>query len=213
MLYIKKGKEPESLMKYRKEKFAYYDGYPYKDDIREKLLEEQGHLCAYCMQRIDKEHMKIEHWYPEDKLTDVERLDYQNMLGVCIGHIDGTKEKDDICDTHKKNEIITVNPQDKITVNQIKYKTATGEIYSDNPEILEDLDRTLNLNCDKHLLKENRKAVLTSMIKELGKLQQKGIWSKKVLETMKSQYENTDLNGKKKEYAGIVLWYLEKKLK
>ena len=51
------------------------------------------------------------------------------------------------------------------------------------------------------------------MIKELGKLQQKGIWSKKVLEIMKSQYESADLNGKKKEYAGIVVWYLEKKMK
>lgn len=213
MLYIQKGREPESLMQYRKEKFAYYDGYPYKDDIREKLLAEQGYLCAYCMQRIDKEHMKIEHWYPEDRITDVERLDYQNMLGVCIGHMDGTKEKDDICDTHKKNELITVNPQDKITLSQIKYKTATGEIYSDNPEILKDLDKTLNLNCDKHLLKENRKAVLNSVIRELGKLQKNGIWGKKVLETMKSKYESVDLDGKKKEYAGIVLWYLEKKIK
>lgn len=83
MLYIQKRQEPSSLTKYRKQKFAYYDGYPDKDDIREQLLEEQGHLCAYCMRRIDKEHMKIEHWYPEDRLTDAERLEYRNMLGAC----------------------------------------------------------------------------------------------------------------------------------
>ena len=46
MIYIKKGNEPDSLTKYRKKKFAYYDGYKDKDDIRKNLLEEQGYLCA-----------------------------------------------------------------------------------------------------------------------------------------------------------------------
>ena len=98
-------------------------------------------------------------------------------------------------------------------MNQIKYKTATGKIYFDAPDIFKDLDKVLNLNCDKHLLKENRKAILNSIIRELGKLQKNGIWSKKILETMKSKYENTDLDEKKKEYAGIVVWYLEKRMK
>lgn len=49
MIYIKKGKEPDSLTKYKKQKFAYYDGYKEKDDVREMLLKEQGYLCAYCM--------------------------------------------------------------------------------------------------------------------------------------------------------------------
>ena len=110
MLYIKKEKEPESLTRYRKNKFAYFDGYKDKDDIRKKLLEEQGWLCAYCMRRIDIEHMKIEHWYPEDRLSDAERLEYNNMLGACLGHMDGTKGSDDTCDTHKENAVITVNP-------------------------------------------------------------------------------------------------------
>ena len=57
MLYIKKGREPESLIKYRKKKFAYYDGYDRKDDIRKNLLIEQGFLCAYCMRRIDIKNM------------------------------------------------------------------------------------------------------------------------------------------------------------
>ena len=36
-----------------------------KTDIQESLLEEQGALCAYCMCRIDKDNMKIEHWNPQ----------------------------------------------------------------------------------------------------------------------------------------------------
>ena len=62
MLFIRKGSEPDSLIKYRKEKFAYYDGYEKKDDIRKKLLEEQGYLCAYCMRRINIKNMKILFW-------------------------------------------------------------------------------------------------------------------------------------------------------
>lgn len=87
MIYIQKGKEPLSLTEYKKQPYAYYDGCN-KDDIRSSLLREQGYLCAYCMRRINKEHMKIEHWRPEKVLTEAQKLDYRNMLGVCEGHID-----------------------------------------------------------------------------------------------------------------------------
>ena len=213
MLYIKKGKQPDSLIQYRKNKFAYFDGYQGKAEIRQKLLEEQGYLCAYCMRRIDADHMKIEHWYPEDRLSDAERLDYTNMLGACLGHIHGTKGADDTCDTHKQNTVITVNLQEMAALKKIQYRSATGEIYSEDEKIQEDLNRTLNLNSSKHLLMANRKAVLDAAIMELGKMQQKGIWSHKIMESMKAVYEKTDSDGKKKEYAGIVLWYLEKRLK
>lgn len=212
MLYIEKGKEPESLTKYRKEKFAHFNGFEKKDDIRKKLLEEQGCLCAYCMRRIDIEHMKIEHWYPEERLSDVETLDYYNMLGVCLGHMDGTKGTDDTCDTHKKNTVITVDPRDKATLAKVQYRTSTGEIYSDDILTQKDLNQTLNLNSDRHLLKMNRKAAFDSAIREMVKLQPEKTWNRKFVETVKAQYGKTDSNGKKKEFAGIVLWYLEKRL-
>ena len=213
MIYIKKGTEPESLTKYRKEKFAYYDGYKDKDDVREKLLEEQGYLCAYCMRRIDKEHMKIEHWYPEEKLSDVERLNYQNMLGACLGHIEGTKGSDDTCDTHKGKSLIKVNPLDKSTLVHIQYSSATGAIFADDEDVQQDIDKTLNLNAERHLLKENRKELLNTLITEMRKMQKQGTWNKKVLETTRARYESVDANGKKKEYAGIALWYLDKRIK
>lgn len=212
MLYIKKKQEPASLTKYRKQKFSYFDGYPDKDDVRGQLLEEQGHLCAYCMRRIDKEHMKIEHWYPEDRLNDLERLDYKNMLGVCEGHLPGTKGTDDTCDTHKGNELIVVNPQDKTTLEKIQYSTATGEIFSEDEFIQKDLHITLNLNSEKHQLMRNCKETLNAAICEMRKLQQNGQWNRKFIESMLAFYQGADSAGKKKEYAGIVVWYLQKKL-
>lgn len=156
--------------------------------------------------------MKIEHWYPEDRLTEPEKLDYSNMLGVCKGHLDEQKGKFDTCDTHKGNHLITVDPRDSNMIREIKYQTKSGKIYSDNPSINHDLDITLNLNENGHLLKQNRKAVLDEVILKLSKERSKGNWNRRMLQAMKSKYEQCDSEGKKKEYAGIILWYLDKKL-
>lgn len=181
MLYIKKGKEPLSLTSYKKEPHAYFDGCN-KNDIRQNLLKEQGYLCAYCMRRINENNMKIEHWYPESMLTETEGLDYNNMLGCCSGHMEGHKGEDDTCDTHKGNQTITINPIKYSMINEIKYRTKSGEIYSDNIQIENDLNKTLNLNSNKHLLKENRKAVIDAIILELSKKRTKvtgiSVWYK-----------------------------------
>ncbi|MCI8337061.1 MAG: TIGR02646 family protein [Lachnospiraceae bacterium] len=213
MLYIQKGKEPVSLTRYKKQKHAYFDGFPEKDDIRERLLEEQGYLCAYCMRRIDIRHMKIEHWYSENKLSDAKRLDYRNMLGSCIGHIDGTDgKKADTCDAAKKGKVIVVNPQDKSTLRTIKYRSS-GEIYSEDKVINGDINETLNLNSKEHLLILNRKQLLRQVIAELSDMQNRGIWGKRILERVKQKYMEKDGMGRKKEYAGVAIWYIDRKLK
>lgn len=212
MIYIQKGNEPVSLTEYKKQQYAYFDGCN-KDDIRERLLQEQGCLCAYCMRRIDKDHMKIEHWYPEDKLSELAKLDFKNMLGACPGHVEGQKGNEDTCDTHKGNKIITVDPRDIRTLDEIKYRSKSGEIYSDNVAIQEDLDQTLNLNSSGHYLPQNRKEKLNSVINELERKMPNGIWSKEKLEAFIAEYSKPDADGRKKEYLGIVIWYLNKKLK
>lgn len=214
MLYINKGKEPSSLTEYKRLSNATYQDFQGKDDIRESLLKEQGFLCAYCMRRISIDKMRIEHWHPEHDLTEKERLDYGNMLGCCQNHIEGTSgKKDDICDEHKKGDFITVNPLNKSTIEKIKYQTSSGEICSENEEINYDLDKTLNLNNPRHMLKENRKAVLQSVIRELNKVGKENAWKKGQIQKVLSVYENMDSDGQKKEYAGIVIWYLKKRLR
>ncbi len=213
MLYIEKGKEPDSLTRYKKQRHAYFDGFREKDDIRKKLLEEQGYLCAYCMRRIDIRHMKIEHWYPENELEEIERLDYRNMLASCTGHIDGTNgKKADTCDAAKKGKVIVVNPQDKSTLRTIKYRSS-GEIYSEDKVINGDINETLNLNSKEHLLILNRKQLLRQVIAELSDMQNKGIWGKRILERVKQKYMEKDGMGRKKEYAGVAIWYIDRKLK
>ena len=59
MIFINKKQEPKSLLKYRVNKRNLaditYDNFRDKDDVRDALLAEQGHICAYCMQRITKD--------------------------------------------------------------------------------------------------------------------------------------------------------------
>ena len=210
MILIKKGTPPDSLVAYRQEFNAYFDGCN-KNDIRDKLLEEQGHLCAYCMQRIDKETMKIEHWYPEERLTDKECLDYNNMLGCCPGHIVGTSGKSDTCDAKKGNQLISIDPRRVEHIDQIEYSSKDGRIHSDNEVLQEDIDKVLNLN-GPHYLKVNRKAALDGVRTVLSQKAKDGNWKVNVLKKMLQEYENADASGQKREYAGIVIWYLRKKL-
>lgn len=210
MLYIKKGNEPSSLTEYRKKTFVSYNECDKKDDIRESLLKEQGCLCAYCMRKITKQKMKIEHWYPEDKLSESERLNYKNMLGVCMGHIEGQKGSDDTCDTHKKNSVIKINPTDPKMIAKIKYKSRSGEIYSDDEEIQRDLDVILNLNSKGHQLQQNRKAKLDSVINELSRRYPNGSWNKEKLRKFYSAYSKPNKDGMKPEYLGIVEWWISK---
>lgn len=212
MLWIKKGKEPVSLTQYRKQPFAYYDGCN-KEDIRKKLLVEQGYLCAYCMRRIDEAHMKIEHWYPEAELDETGKLDYENMLGVCMGHIEGLEGRYDTCDSQKGSQIIAIDPRNAEHIQGIGYQYRSGEIYSEDSTHNEDLNSRLNLNCHQQYLPENRKAVLDEVIKKLSVIRKQGTWKRAEIAHLRNIYASLDQEGKRKEYAGIVLWYLDKKMK
>lgn len=51
------------------------------------LCEEQRYLCAYCGRPIkaDGDHMIVEHFTPRSKDKTL-TFDWQNLLGVCLGH-------------------------------------------------------------------------------------------------------------------------------
>ena len=76
MIEIKKGREPDSLLRYRRQEGASYEEMDksVKADLLEKLLREQGHICAYCMKRIPESRklpagvvpVTIEHWLPRN---------------------------------------------------------------------------------------------------------------------------------------------------
>ncbi|WP_133014906.1 retron system putative HNH endonuclease [Clostridium cuniculi] len=212
MLLIKKGKEPNSLTMYKKQSNAYYNGYD-KGDVRKALLKEQGYLCAYCMRRISEDKMKIEHYIPQSNSDNKEALNYNNMLGVCLGN-SGAKQKYEnlTCDSHRGNAELVVNPMVKASIDLIKYMD-DGTIYSDNADINKDLNETLNLNCNDSLLKVNRARVLSDIKRHLYAQQRNGIWKKELLNRMIKKFSTFDSDGKLREYSGVILYYLNNRIK
>ena len=149
------------------------------DEIRQRLVEEQGAICAYCMQRI-KPHgyrdgrpgdggMKIEHWL--DRSKNEERMyDWDNLLGVCGGEYVDARGKVEHCDKSRQALDLYVHPATDTaprpeTVMAFERRPPGGGsppfpgvwIHGKTDEARSDID-TLNLNAE-HLVRNRREAV------------------------------------------------------
>ena len=222
MIVVKRGKEPNSLLEFRKKNLdADYEDMPssVRADVREQMWSEQKHLCAYCMRRIDSPSVvRIEHCrprHPKDEVVHDKKatLDFKWMLGVCYGNslVKGVKHEDTTCDAHRKNAGLTINPFDEVSVRKIKYK-ADGSIYSEDAEINKDVTDTLNLNCQALSLPQTRKKVLLEAQKRImqkceGKSQD--AYVHELERTYTSLVQERNLT----PYCGIVISWLEGKLK
>lgn len=207
---INKGREPVSLQQYRSQADAVYDGplfTPVKIDIREFLLREQGHLCAYCMQRIRSNTMKIDHWRCQDNYSS-EQLSYNNMLGVCLGN-EGLAPVNQTCDTRKSNRDLLYSPADPAHHSrlQIRYD-GDGKISSCDQAFDFQLNQILNLNWTR--LKENRKSVWDAVTTMLSRTT--GACSRAHLTTLIAKWSSFDSDGMMKEYCDVATYYLNKKL-
>jgi uncharacterized protein (TIGR02646 family) len=175
-----------------------------KDSLRKSLCEEQGYLCCYCMQRIEPSisNMHIEHWQCQDNFPG-RQLDYKNLLGACENSR-GKKKASQYCAIKKDNGNLQFSPAEHDIETMIKY-TPSGTIKSQHTIFNNQLNDTLNLNCAS--LRNDRKrtwdafAVLNTS------------WTKDSIEQKILGYKTPDANGKLKEYSGIILFMLNKKLK
>lgn len=209
MIRIEKTKEPKSWTMHRLTEGSQYEA---SSDLRDSLLVEQGDICAYCMRRIPvadsgtSETTRIEHVRPQSQLSREEAMDYRNMVICCPGAMASTSKKDCHCDRHKGEIPISFTPFDPNFINTISYRS-DGTIESTNKEYDRELNEVLNLNVG--ILKANRKAVRKQLIDTLGSR----TWKKSDIEKILKIYSSKDAEGKKKEYCGVVIQYLSKKLR
>ena len=222
MIVVQKGKEPNSLLTFRKQHpDADYEDMPTNvlKDVRSQMWEEQGHLCAYCMKKIDDprdvrvEHCKPRHPQDEIKHDKKATLEFKWMLGVCYGNSmeKGVKPEDTTCDAHKGNAELTINPFDELSVRKIKYK-ADGSIYSDDADINEDVTEILNLNCEAVSLPETRKNVL-NVLKNAIAEKCKGKSHDAYIRELERIYDRLVYQRNLTPYCGIIISWLEEKLK
>lgn len=210
MILINKGNTPEALSIAKKKGLICYDDMrsDLKTTVKEELLQEQGYLCAYCMCRIQQENSTIEHYRPisVDSALD---LEYSNMLAVCPGGA-GSTFKNQTCDERRGNTALTVNPLKPMTLSGISYQ-ADGRIVSSQPQVQADFDNVLNLNLDT--LKENRIYALNALKKKLYADFKKRGASRAAIESYLLQLQHKDKRGKYLPYMGILVAYLEKRLR
>lgn len=209
MILIKKTTEPASWTEHRLTEGAQYEA---TKDLRNALLRDQGYICAYCMRRIpvtDKgtgETTRIEHIYPQSGLSREEAMDFGNMVICCPGAMATTADGQTHCDRHKKETKISFSPLDANFISTISYG-ADGTIRSSVRKYSEEMDSVLNLN--QSLLKLNRKAVWAKIIEILGKKD----WKKADIEKVLKTYTSRDKDGKLKEYCGIAIYLITKRLR
>lgn len=219
MIAIKKGREPDKLLRYRQQEGASYEQMDkdVKNELLEKLLQEQGHICAYCMRRIPEQRTlppgiapaTIEHWLPrnpESKEDIGQGLNYRNMLAVCSGNRGCGNKEGLTCDASRGNEPLKVNPCNKDTLCGITY-TSSGKIKSSDPDIDEDLNKRLHLNSEVISLPENRKQVLQALIDDVKKNHGTGSISLYCQRKLKQIQATKD---PKIPFVGILVWWLTK---
>lgn len=215
MKTITKKNEPNSLTKHRANQPASYGNLP-NADTRKSLLEEQGHICCYCMKRIPESQAtpssKIEHFLCQDH-NEKEELNYKNMLLACSGQ-EGSPLRLQTCDTRKGNQNLTNSPYNSVRniEDLIKYKP-NGEIYSSDDTFNTELETVLNLNVKN--LKDNRRVVyeeVQNRIRQEGKRQGNLALKKKFLETEKEKLLNLN-RGKFLEYCMVGVYVIDKRLR
>lgn len=205
MRKITKNKEPKEWTKYRLTPNVDYESIP---ELRKSLLQEQGYICAYCMRRIphkDKnsnEDSRIDHILSRDHHPDI-KLDYGNMVICCPGAI----SKEFHCDKLKGEQDITFSLFDDSFIPTLKYSTKSGSIESANPIWNKEINSILNLN--NEILKANRLETLNGVICSLRGKE----WTSSDIRKKLEEWDNKDKKDKLKPYCGIVVWFLNKKLK
>ncbi len=209
MIQINKEYEPSSLTNHRCQSYSTFDNLPLeaKDELRQSLLKEQGYLCCYCMMRISVENMRVEHWHCQSSYHD-EQLDYSNLMASCNGN-EGHKKHDQHCDARKGNHDLSHNPSnpDHDFVSLINY-LGDGTIQSSNQEFDRELNEILNLNFAR--LKRNRKSVMEGVHEILRR--KAGVVTTSHLKRLIRVWQEKDRDGKLKEYCGVAIYYVTKKL-
>ena len=227
MIAIQKKSEPEGLAQLRQkaidEELSPKEAYallrnPLKEQVRDRPVEEQGKICAYCMCRIPRQDADpvitpiiLEHMVPRspgDGRNIGQGLDYHNFVAVCHGNrgAHGSRTMSDLtCDGHKGNdEFRKVNPCRPETLTSITY-TIDGKIDAADPDVRFDLIHTLNLNCPSSPLIAERKAALESLIDEMGQVSDDDlvVYCSGVLKDFQAE------TNPRTPYVGILVWYLQ----
>ena len=181
MIRYRKGASPDELTAHAATPGADWRGFGGKQAVRDALVRDQGHLCAYCQSEIaptPPDAMKIDHWIARSDPADGEQqeLRWENLIGACAGSTTRAGDRNRHCDTRRGDEPIhrqrlylhPVEGQGPDPRQHLRYQT-NGTAYAHPPDHRVENDLALlNLNCAP--LKEARSQVLEVLQRRLKRV-------------------------------------------
>lgn len=154
MRQIKKGAEPERLIKYRNRGKLRLDSDAPRQDIRDALYRDQRGLCAFCQSRIrpDSEHMKVAHVVPQGRPEGAKLgTTWTNLVGSCMGG-EGKPAKEHHCDKSQEDQLLPER------LHPVYLQPGTVTFNSDAELVSVDHDAEVE-KAIKHTLKLNTRAL------------------------------------------------------
>ena len=207
----KRQNEPTTLKAYRETTpNATYNGFTDTDQMLKKaLLEEQGHLCAYCNGRISlklnadyKRRIEVEHFLSQDEHPQHD-LDYENMLGVCNGV---TIEKNEHCDKSKKTQQLQQLDPRRSSIEVLLGYTLKGNIESKKADNIIEADIQL-LNLNDSFLVNSRKQAMDEALRELQRQYPTKQWTKHLFDKEIEKWQSKH-KSKYRPYCNAAVWFL-----
>lgn len=181
--------------------------------LKEALLKEQGHICAYCGKRIRKENSILEHIEPRSEFKRLQ-FDYYNLVLSCDGNKNESSRLNH-CDKNKGNNEIEVNPVHNY------YEWEENFCYHIDGSITTKTDKSdykdalAVLNLNNQTLSRRRKAALKGLLiqpvkKEDGTIKREYIkFSYSDLKKLSYSLKEKDSDGKYFPYCEAVASMLE----
>jgi uncharacterized protein (TIGR02646 family) len=210
MKYIQKGKEPQILSDWKAIQkplgVNYHYEYflnPERAAVHISLLSEQGYICCYCCQRVDKTNSHIEHLDPQSK-TDAElSVEYTNMLASCGRD---TNKPDyrwpDYCGNKKGDLAIKVSPLQANCEEFFNY-SSTGEILPTANNLAQQKDAQTTIE----VLGLNHYDLMQGRIQALEALQ--GIMTQEEAELLAQVCQQMNAQGRYQPFCNAVLYFLK----
>ena len=168
--------------------------------LRRELIEEQGGICCYCMNRISLSSSHIEHFWPKKHFPDKD-MDYQNLFASCNG--EGSIILDDEHCGHKKedwwrNDMIP--PTDPEVEKVFRY-SMDGRIHGvrgrESFNIAQEMIQ--NMGLDSYHLQRNRRSAI-----EASEVFDESDYSEEEIRSFIDYYSNKD-NGSYIPYCKAIV--------
>lgn len=211
MKYIQKNSEPSSLTQWNSKRSNQTKNWKsfnksVKDDVAYSLLNEQGYICCYCGISISRRKSHIEHYRPKSKYTHL-TFEYKNLISSCQGEDEQRPTKPVHCG-HKKggwfDEELMISPQDPNCEKYFKYSGSGDIIPSDNPDIKEAAETTIQylaLNINK--LKKMRRVAIDAALFAVEGL------SEEEVKQLARAYQQRDEDGRYTPFSAVIGYVLQ----